>query len=152
MSEQIDDLYAVHPSPESMEFWRGIEEGRLMLPFCVEGLHWFFPPMPGCPECGAAQDRVEFRPSSGRGQIYSWIVAHYAFGAEFADEVPYAVVTVELDEGPRIYGRWMAAEPELTPGGRVQFAVFDRKGQSLVGFVPDSSTTKLESQGEPVDA
>jgi len=39
---------------------------------------------------------------SGRGNIYSWFVVHYATHPDFVDEVPYAVVIVELEEQPNI--------------------------------------------------
>jgi len=35
---------------------------------------------------------------SGKGKVYSWFVVHHATHPDFVDEVPYAVVLVELDE------------------------------------------------------
>jgi len=40
----------------------------------------------------------EWAKVSGRGKVYSWFVVHYATHPDFVDEVPYAVVLVELDE------------------------------------------------------
>jgi uncharacterized OB-fold protein len=43
--------------------------------------------------------------ASGRGTIYTWTTTYYAFAKEYSESLPYTVVTVSLDEGPRIYGR-----------------------------------------------
>ena len=38
----------------------------------------------------------------GTGRLYTWTVVHRAMHPAFMGDVPYAVVVVELDEGPRI--------------------------------------------------
>ena len=38
----------------------------------------------------------------GTGSVYSYAVTHRAFHPAWADRVPYAVVTVTLDEGVRM--------------------------------------------------
>jgi hypothetical protein len=47
-------------------------------------------------------DELEWRKVSGRGVVYTWTVFHRAYHPAFANEIPYAVVAVELDEGPRM--------------------------------------------------
>ena len=39
---------------------------------------------------------------SGRGKVFSWTVTHQTLVPPFADDLPYAVVVVELEEGPRL--------------------------------------------------
>ena len=39
---------------------------------------------------------------SGHGTVYSWTITHQALVPPFAGDLPYAVVVVELDEGPRL--------------------------------------------------
>lgn len=59
-----------------------------------------FPARPICSRClgrDASWVRV-----SGRGTIFSFAVMHQANHPAFAAEVPYAVVVVELEEGPRL--------------------------------------------------
>jgi hypothetical protein len=38
--------------------------------------------------------------------VYSWVVVHIALDPAFAGEVPYAIVTVDLEEGPRVFARF----------------------------------------------
>jgi uncharacterized protein len=42
--------------------------------------------------------------SSGRGRVWSWVVAHPPVLPAFADRAPYNVVVVELEEGVRMIG------------------------------------------------
>ena len=58
------------------------------------------PPGPVCPFCFS--DRIQWREASGRGRISTWTVVHKAWFAAFAEDIPYNVVQVELDEGPRL--------------------------------------------------
>lgn len=88
---------------DSRDFWAGLAEGRLVLQQCLDcGAHRF-PPMPGCPDCGSIGHRSVT--AAGSGTIYSWVVVHRAFDPAFSDEVPYTVLAVDLDEGPRINAR-----------------------------------------------
>ena len=41
-------------------------------------------------------------PARGAGRISTWTVVHKAWFPAFAGDVPYNVVQVELDEGPRL--------------------------------------------------
>lgn len=77
--------------PGSEAFWKGCEEGRLLLGHCADCSqpHWY--PRSHCPHCGSL--RTELKPSGGRGIIYSVSVTRTA-GPE-----PYAIAYVALDEG-----------------------------------------------------
>lgn len=96
---------APKPTPDSEGFWIGLAERELRIPRCNACGSYFFPVMPGCPDCSAEEGSVELVPVSGKGRIFSWFVARHAFHPAFVDELPYVVLEVELDEGPRIYGR-----------------------------------------------
>ena len=39
---------------------------------------------------------------SGRGKVFSYVVYHRVYHPGFANEVPYTVALVELEEGPRM--------------------------------------------------
>ena len=54
-------------------------------------------------------------PTSSRGRVFTWTVTHRPIDPAFANEIPYAVLVVELDEGPRVVGNLLGLEPsELT--------------------------------------
>lgn len=84
------------PDDVSEPFWAAAAEHRLVIQKCSDcGRHRHFP-RPGCPSCGSLDfvwDEV-----SGRGRLYSWVVAHKPTLPAFADRLPMPVVLVELDD------------------------------------------------------
>lgn len=108
--------------PDNAPFWQGCREHRLLLPTCRACGKAHLPPGPVCPFCFA--DEIEWRSASGRGRISTWTRVHKAWFPAFADEVPYNVVQVELDEGPRLTSQLVgAARAPIAIGARVE-AVF----------------------------
>ena len=84
------------PDIETKEYWEGCKRHKLLIQKCKDCGTYRFPPMPMCPGCNSMNK--EWAKVSGRGRIYSWFVVHYATHPDFVDEVPYAVVLVELEE------------------------------------------------------
>ncbi len=87
-------------TPDSEPFWKALRERKLVLPYCRECAKPHLPPGPVCPFCFSG--RLEWRPASGRGRISTWTVVHKAWFPAFAEDIPYNVVQVELEEGPRL--------------------------------------------------
>jgi uncharacterized OB-fold protein len=68
---------------------------------------------------------VEWSQVSGRGTIHSYTVVRRAPGPAFAADVPYAVVLVELVEGPRMLSNLVSAEVDAIRIGDPVEVVFD---------------------------
>src|SRR5690242_15441732 len=94
---------------ENRPYWDGLEAGELRLQTCVKCGTRRFPDSPVCPSCLADESRWEA--VSGRGRIWSWITMHQRYFAAFEDELPYTVIFVELDEGPRMMSALAAGSP-----------------------------------------
>jgi uncharacterized OB-fold protein len=88
------------PAPESVPYWKAAKEHRLELPKCNACGKFWFPPSQSCPHCLAAD--FAFKPVSGRGKVFSFVTFHRVYHPAFANEVPYVVALVELEEGPRL--------------------------------------------------
>lgn len=111
-------------SPDNKPFWDGCKRHQLVLPFCADCGKAHLPPGPVCPHC--LSERLEWRPASGRGQISTWVVVHKAWFPAFAAEIPYNVVQVELEEGPRLTANVIdAGERKLQVGQKVAIAFDD---------------------------
>jgi uncharacterized OB-fold protein len=82
------------------DFYDQLASGTLHFQRCDSCETWRHPPRYRCGKCGS--DRWSWRSSSGRGLLHSWTVTHEALHPLFKDRVPYAVVVVELEEGPRL--------------------------------------------------
>lgn len=83
-------------TPDNGHFWDAANRGVLALPTCRICLHIWYPPSALCPSCLSRE--VEFRETSGRGKVWSWIVMHRQYFREFPP--PYVVLFVKLEEGP----------------------------------------------------
>lgn len=94
-------------TPLSRSYWEAAAEGRLVIQHCAacgKARHY---PRLLCDACYS--DAVEWKPATGAGRVHSWTVAHHAFHPGFAGELPYTLVTVDLDAGVRALGQWKSA-------------------------------------------
>lgn len=97
---------------ENRPYWEGLSAERLRIQRCLGCATYRFPALPSCPSCGASER--EWVDAAGSGRLYSWVTVHLALTPELADDVPYTVATVELDEGPRVLARLEdIAEPSM---------------------------------------
>lgn len=95
----------------SQPYWDAAAQGRLILQTCGEcGAIRHYPRLL-CDRCYS--DQVVWTDATGNGVVHSWTVAHHPFHGAFADELPYTLVTITLDEGPRALGRWRGDGPRL---------------------------------------
>jgi uncharacterized protein len=80
-------------------YWDALHAGRLTYQRCECGHAWL-PAREHCPRClGSIWLRET---ASGTGRLISWVTYHRAYHPAFKDRLPYTVVIVELDEGPRL--------------------------------------------------
>jgi uncharacterized OB-fold protein len=115
--------------PDNAAFWQGCREHRLLLPTCQDCGKAHMPPGPVCPFCFS--DRLEWRQASGRGRVSTWTRVHKAWFPAFKYDVPYNVVQVELDEGPRLPSSLVdLGERDPVIGQRVE-VVFDDVDEKL---------------------
>ena len=104
------------PTDLSRPFWEGAQQGRLLIQRCTGcGTLRHYPRLL-CDQCYL--DAADWIEASGRGVIHSWTVSHHAFHPSFKAELPYTLVTVDLEEGVRALGRWRGGA--LTIGLKVQ--------------------------------
>ena len=122
--------------PLTAPFWAGTAERKLLVQKCAHCGYLRWPPGPLCPECQTeGGDWTEVRPS---GTLWSIATYHRALDPAFAGDVPYTVALVELDDGPRMYGRIDGDPAELKLDGAVR-ATFDdvAPGVTFVGWTQD---------------
>ncbi|MGW0912286.1 Zn-ribbon domain-containing OB-fold protein [Streptomyces sp. NPDC002784] len=81
-------------------FWRYAARGELRVQTCADCAEPRFPPRPCCPHCQSFASR--WRPVTGQGRIWSYVVPHPPLLPEYAARAPYNVVLVELVDAPRI--------------------------------------------------
>lgn len=103
------------PDGDTQTFWKGMREGRLLLQHCRRCGHVQYYQQQLCRHCGGGD--LVHEAACGRGTVYSFSVVYRAPGPAFKDDVPYAVLLVELAEGPRMISTYT--------GGPVEDVTFD---------------------------
>lgn len=113
---------------DSQIYWEGLTQGELRIQRCDNCSRHVFYPRAICPHCYS--DRLSWITASGKGTIYSYTVAHQAFGP-YADEVPFVVAIVELEEGVRMMTRIVGAAHEQVSIGAAVHVTFTTIGEGV---------------------
>ena len=111
-------------SGSNRPYWEAATLGRIDLPCCNACGKVFYPIGPVCPACFSAD--LGWRTVTGRGTVSSFVVYRQAFFAFWKDKLPYTVVQVELDEGPRVNGNLLECDPERVRIGMRVVATFEK--------------------------
>ena len=98
------------PDADTAAFWRGLHDGRLLLQHCTDCGHVQYYQQATCRACG--RENLVHRAASGRGKVHSFSVVHRAPGPAFKADIPYAVLLVELEEGPRMISTFTDGAPD----------------------------------------
>lgn len=133
----MQDVPRPYPLPDrdTAPFWEAQNHHQLRFQRCTACRTVRYPVGPLCPNCRSFQ--FEWVTSTGRGKIYSYTVVHYQ--AHPAFPVPYTVVLVEMEEGPRVIAQLKNdAGAPFGIGTPVHVEWEDHPKQSLPVFVIDA--------------
>lgn len=106
-------------SPAGEPFWTATRDRRLVLPWCptCARCHWY--PREVCPYCLSPD--LQWRESSGAGEVYACSVMPKPAMPMMADRVPYLVALISLDDGVRMMSNVVGSDPyTVAVGDRVQ--------------------------------
>src|SRR5579871_270908 len=120
------------PDHDTRPFWEACGEGRLTVPRCAACGHVRWPPGPMCPVCQARE--TEWIDCSGRGRVYSWVVATHPVAPVLAEQVPYVIAMVDLPEGARVVGNIDGCAPEAVYAGMDVEVVFAERGEDGIAI------------------
>ncbi len=113
------------PRPREIEkpYWDGLKKHEIWLQKCRDCGQIWFPPHFGCPKC--LSTNWDWVRASGKGKVWSWGVFYQLYFKSFAQDIPYNVVQVTLDEGPDVISNMVECKNEdIKCDMRVE-AVFD---------------------------
>jgi len=110
----IDALMIPVADEESAGFWEGTAGGELRMQACTACGRLRFPPQVMCPHCRSTGR--DWRPVSGSGTVWSFVVPHPPLLAAYTELAPYNVIVVALEEDAalRIVGNLVTR-----PGGPI---------------------------------
>lgn len=84
----------------SKVFYDGCRERKLLYQHCRDCGEVIFFPKELCPNCMGRD--LEWLESRGKGKIHTFTIAYAAAPPEFAEDQPYVLAIVEMDEGYRM--------------------------------------------------
>lgn len=114
------------PTLDSLPYWEGLRAHRLVLQRCAACGKVRHYPRPVCDACHSMD--AAWTEASGRATVHSWTVCHHAFHPGFKRELPYVLVTVDLDEGVRLVApAERIAEEALAIGLPVEIGFHDTR-------------------------
>jgi uncharacterized OB-fold protein len=88
------------PTPDSQPYWDALNDGRLRLQRCADCGKVRHYPRPVCDACYSMN--TDWIDASGRAAVHSWTITHYAFHPGYKGDLPYVLLTVDLEEGVRM--------------------------------------------------
>jgi len=121
MSEYKKPIPAI--TPDMKPFFDAAKRHELVVQRCRGcGVHRF-PAREICSSCLSRE--AEWVKVSGAGEIFSYNVMHQVYHPGFADEVPYAVVVVKLQEGAKMNSNLKGIAPDAIKIGMPVRVVFE---------------------------
>ena len=112
-TEQANVAYA-KPLPAlvglTKEFYDWCRKRELRFQCCARCQAWRHVPRELCAECGSPEWRWE--KSSGRGRVFTWTLVARAMHPAFQQDVPYAAVVIEMEEGVRLISQVIDCPPD----------------------------------------
>jgi uncharacterized OB-fold protein len=112
---EIDDI--------NRPFWEATRRAELRLQRCQDCSHVWYPAGTNCPKCLSTS--FEWRPMSGRGTVWSFIVYHHCWHRGFEKEIPYNVAMIQLEEGPIVITNIVDVKNEAIKVGMPVKVVFE---------------------------
>jgi uncharacterized protein len=115
-------------TPELQPFFDAAKRHELVVQRCRSCGATRFPARPTCAHCLSGE--AEWVRVGGRGTVFTYNVMHQVYHPAFAPEVPYTVVLIQLDEGPKMISNLIGVAPEdIRIGMRVEVVFEDLNDQ-----------------------
>lgn len=107
-------------------FWDGTAAEELRAQRCGACSHLRLPPSPWCPVC--LDENSTWVALSGRGSVLSRLIFHQPYHPAWTPRLPYNVVLVQLEEGPRMISNVAPLATQDFAVGDALEVVFEREG------------------------
>ena len=136
--EMPEFMANLSPDEWTLPFWQAASEHRLVAPKCIHCGEFRMPPAPFCWKC--RRQEIDWIELSGRGTVYTFVIARQALIPQLADAVPNVVAVIELDDAPacRLVGNVLQIEPESVEIGMRVVVAWDDVNETVTipRFVP----------------
>ncbi|MGB9498801.1 MAG: Zn-ribbon domain-containing OB-fold protein [Dissulfuribacterales bacterium] len=115
--------------PWSKGFWEGARNNKLLIQECKECGEKIFYPRKSCPECWSSN--LGWSEASGKGTIYTYSVTMTGVEEVFAEDLPYVLACIDLEEGIRMMSKIVGCDPEAVEIGMEVEVVFEKLTEEI---------------------
>lgn len=139
MNDHVEKFFP-KSSPDTAAYWEACQRHELLVQHCGKcGTHQFYP-RNFCTSCGS--NSLDWVSATGKGKVLSWTIVRRAVSAAYADEVPYVIALIELQEGVVMMSKVVVAELEsIHTGMAVEVDFEDWSAEvSMPVFIPVTAT------------
>ena len=95
---------------ETKPYWDSCRQGKLLLQKCDRCKEYQFYPRGICADCWSTD--IRWVQSSGKGKVWTFTVIYQNGTPGFAEEIPYVLALVELEEGVKMFTNIVECDPE----------------------------------------
>jgi hypothetical protein len=128
----------MEPTPTELTepFWDATRRHELLLQWCTDCEQPIFYPRERCPRCLGSS--LEWRPASGRGEVYAVTVDQRPQLSSRRQEEPFAVALIDLEEGVRMMSNVIDCPPDDVAVGMAVVLAWEplSDGRNLPQFKP----------------
>tara|TARA_B100000315_G_C14283758_1_gene454221 strand:+ start:11 stop:421 length:411 start_codon:yes stop_codon:yes gene_type:complete len=118
---------------ETKPFWDSCRQGRLIIQKCESCGEYQFYPRGICAHCWS--NDVAWVQSSGKGTVWTFTVTYQNRTPGFAEDVPYVLAMVELDEGVKMFTNIVDCNPkDVKIGMPVEVTFVQATGQITIPY------------------
>ncbi len=96
------------PDPVTQPFWDSLKAHEMKIQRCNDTGKFFFYPRGMSPF--TLSDNISWETVSGKGTLHAYTIVYNQRAPGFADEVPYVVAMIDLDEGARMMTNLVGVE------------------------------------------
>ena len=114
-------------------FYEGLEQRKLLVPWCKSCGKPHFYPRSACPHCWSDED-YNWREAKGTGVIHTFTVVRSNPPPAFVPMLPFPIAIIDLDEGIRVLSNIVGESAGMAIGDKVQVEFVTRGGESLPMF------------------
>ena len=95
---------------ETRPYWESCRRGQLVIQQCALCREYQFYPRGICAHCWS--EDVQWVAATGRGTVWTYTVTYQNRTPGFAEDVPYVLALVELEEGVRLFTNIVECNPQ----------------------------------------
>ncbi len=96
-------------SGETKPYWDSCRGGQLLIQKCDSCGEYQFYPRGICANCWS--NDIQWHKASGKGTVWTFTVTYQNRTPGFAEDIPYVLALVELEEGVRMFTNIVECEP-----------------------------------------